>query len=149
MLKLHDFCLLIEKFFRVWSANDLRLLSGVLSSNDALPRIFRFHETLFKLNFFGKQALDLFDIIYVILVEVESGGVVSQPSILLIDLDILSVKIDKLLSLSLLLFLYFIPVVLVHLYVEFFLGEVIAFFDSFLVISTLHHLKPVSFKLSL
>ena len=73
MLKLHDFCLLIEKFFRVWSANNLRLLSGVLSSHDALPCSFRFHETFFELNFFGKQALDLFDIIYVILVEVESG----------------------------------------------------------------------------
>ena len=77
----------------------------------------------------------------------EGGGVVLQPALLLFDLDILSVKVDKLLALGLLLSLLLIPMVFVHLFVEFLLGEVITFLDSYLVIPTLHHLKPVSFEL--
>ena len=79
----------------------------------------------------------------------EGGGVVLQPALLLFDLDILSVKVDKLLALGLLLSLLLIPMVFVHLFVEFLLGEVITFLNSYLVIPALHHLKPVSFELPL
>ena len=79
----------------------------------------------------------------------EGGGVVLQPALLLFDLDILSVKVDKLLALGLLLSLLLIPMVFVHLFVEFLLGEVITFLYSFLVTPTLHHLKSVSFQLPL
>ena len=53
VLYLHDFCLLFEKSFRVWSANHLSLLNVVLSPYDALTRVLRLYEAFFKLDFFG------------------------------------------------------------------------------------------------